>query len=157
MSGSKVGDDNESSGVGAGVLSAEVLPRGVKISPGSERLLFFFDLLLPVPLLLFLSLERDLWLLLLLGDCLFVSLRGRDADSEGDRATFRLESSRSSRLDLDLPLSSVPFRLASLLDSPFRFDERPSLLLSSDFLLSNVKNFDLFFSSYPDLLLLERH
>ena len=147
MSGSKVGEDNESSGVGAGVLSAEVLPRGVKISPGSERLLFFFDLLLPVPLLLFLSLERDLWLLLLLRVCLFVSLRGRDADSEGDRATFRLEPSRSSRLDLDLPLSSVSFWLASLLDSPFLFDERPSLLPSSDFLLSTVKNFDLFFSS----------
>lgn len=156
MSGSKVGDDNESSGVGAGVLSTEVLPRGVKISPGSERLLFFFDLPLPVPLLLFLSLERDLWLLLLLRDCLFVSLRGRDTDSEGDRATFRLELSRPSCLDLDLPLSPVPFRLASLLDSPFRFDERPSLLLSSDFLLSTVKNFDLFLS-YPDLLLLERH
>ena len=58
VSGSKVGDDNEPSGVGAGVLPAELLSRGVKISPGSERLLFFFDLLLPVPLLPFFRLSE---------------------------------------------------------------------------------------------------
>ena len=90
--------------------------------PGSDRLLFFFFRLLSlVSLLLLIALERDLLLLLVVRDCFFVLLRGRDADSEGDRATSRLES---SRLDLGVPLSSLPFWLASLLDSPFRFDDR---------------------------------